>query len=175
MSIQIKDASGIEGMRLAGRLAAEVLDYLEPHIKPGVTTNHILGFEAVLPDGTLVWLGTTPEGGEDVDGYDLRGAFIGCEGMFGVVTRVLVRLTRAPQAFKTMLGVFETVDDASQTVSDIIAAQIIPCTLEFLDRTTIHCVEDFAKVGLPLNCESLLLMETDGHPAAVEEEGAKMA
>ena len=63
---------------------------------------------------------------------------------------------------------------AAQTVSDIIATQIIPCTLEFLDRTTIHCVEDFAKVGLPLDCEALLLMETDGHPAAVAEEAAKM-
>jgi glycolate oxidase len=65
-------------------------------------------------------------------------------------------------------------DQAAQTVSDIIAAQIIPCTLEFLDRTTIACVEDFARVGLPLACEALLLMETDGHPAAVAEEAAKM-
>ncbi|HXJ71409.1 MAG TPA: FAD-linked oxidase C-terminal domain-containing protein, partial [Candidatus Dormibacteraeota bacterium] len=63
---------------------------------------------------------------------------------------------------------------AAQCVSDIIAAQIIPCTLEFLDRTTIHCVEDYAKVGLPLDCAALLLMETDGHPAVVEEEAAQM-
>src|SRR5678810_637346 len=65
-------------------------------------------------------------------------------------------------------------DHAAQAVSDIIAAQIIPCTLEFLDRTTIHCVEDYAKIGLPLDCESLLLMETDGHPAVVAEEAAQM-
>jgi len=65
-------------------------------------------------------------------------------------------------------------DQAARTVSDIIAAQIIPCTLEFLDRTTIHCVEDFAKVGLPLDCEALLLMETDGHATAVAEEAARM-
>jgi glycolate oxidase len=65
-------------------------------------------------------------------------------------------------------------DQAAQTVSDIIAAKIVPCTLEFLDRTTIHCVEDFAKVGLPLDCEALLLMETDGHPAPVAEEAASM-
>src|ERR1700754_5153699 len=65
-------------------------------------------------------------------------------------------------------------DKAAQAVSDIIAAQIIPCTLEFLDRTTIHCVEDYAKIGLPLNCEALLLMETDGHPAAVADEASKM-
>ena len=78
-----------------------------PHtLKYGVTTNHILGFEMVLPDGEIVWLGTTPDGGEDVAGYDLRGAAIGSEGMFGIVTRVLVRLVRAPQAYKTMLGIF---------------------------------------------------------------------
>src|ERR1043165_5403495 len=70
-------------------------------LKYGVTTDHVLGFEIVLPDGEIVWLGTTPDGGEDVEGYDLRGAVIGCEGMFGVITRVLVRLIRAPQAYKT--------------------------------------------------------------------------
>src|SRR3954468_4087431 len=81
-----------------------------PHtLKYGVTTNHILGYEMVLPNGDIVWLGTRPDEGEDVDGYDLRGAAIGSEGMFGVVTRVLLRLIRAPQAYRTMLGVFETV------------------------------------------------------------------
>src|ERR1044071_2842197 len=92
-----------------------------PHtLKYGVTTNHVLGFELVLPDGEVLWLGTKPDGGEDVDGYDLRGAVIGSEGMFGVVTQVLVRLTRAPQAYQALLGVFESVEEASQTVSDII-------------------------------------------------------
>src|SRR6266540_2868939 len=82
-----------------------------PHtLKYGVTTDHVLGFEIVLPDGEVVWLGTRPDGGEEVDGYDLRGAVIGSEGMFGIVTRVLVRLVRAPQAYKTMLGVFESVE-----------------------------------------------------------------
>ncbi|RME95504.1 MAG: FAD-binding protein, partial [Verrucomicrobia bacterium] len=94
-----------------------------PHtLKLGVTTNHVLGFEMVLPDGEVVWLGTPPDGGEDTAGPDLRGAAIGCEGMFGVITRVLVRLTRQQPAVKTLLGIFPTVDDASRTVSDIIAA-----------------------------------------------------
>jgi glycolate oxidase len=107
-----------------------------PHtLKNGVTTNHVLGFELVLPDGEIVWLGTPPDGGEDTDGYDLRSAVIGCEGMFGVITRVLVRLIKAPQQYKTMLGVFESVDDASQTVSDIIAAGIIPGAMEMMDRS----------------------------------------
>src|SRR5262249_52362460 len=78
------------------------------------------------------------------------------------------------EAKKTLLASFMAMENAAQAVSDIIAAQIVPCTLEFLDRTTIHCVEEFAKVGLPLECEALLLMETDGHPAAVAEEAAKM-
>src|ERR1041384_8104443 len=73
-----------------------------PHtLKYGVTTNHVLGFEMVLPAGEVVWRGTQPGGGEDVDGYDLRGAVIGSEGMFGIVTRVLVKLIRAPQDYKT--------------------------------------------------------------------------
>src|ERR1044071_6343949 len=93
-----------------------------PHtLKYGVTTNHVLGFEMVLPDGDVVWLGVRPDGGEEPGGYDLRGAVIGCEGMFGVVTRVLVRLERAPQAYRTLLAVFESVEDASQAVSDVIA------------------------------------------------------
>jgi len=79
-----------------------------------------------------------------------------------------------PAAKKTMLATYAQMDQAAEAVSAIIAAQIIPCTLEFLDRTTIHCVEDYAKIGLPLDCEALLLMETDGHPAAVAEEAARM-
>lgn len=111
---------------------------------------------------------------KDVAGYSLRDLFIGSEGTLGVITKVLLRLIPKAQAKKTMVATYAAMDQAAQTVSDIIAAQIIPCTLEFLDRTTIRCVEDFAKVGLPLDCEALLLMETDGHPAAVAEEAAKM-
>ena len=87
---------------------------------------------------------------------------------------MLLKLIPKPAAKKTLVATFAQMDQAAQTVSDIIAAQIIPCTLEFLDRTTIHCVEDFAKVGLPLDCEALLLMETDGHPGAVADEAARM-
>src|SRR5687767_9470300 len=106
-----------------------------PHtLKYGVTTNHVLGMEVVLPDGELVWLGSTPDGGDDSEGYDLRGAFIGSEGMFGIATRVLLRLSAAPAAFRTMLAVFEDVAAASKTVSDIIGAGIIPGALEMMDQ-----------------------------------------
>jgi glycolate oxidase len=141
-------------------------------LKYGITRNYVMGLEVVLPDGEILWTGNKCV--KDVAGYSLRDLFVGSEGTLGVITKVLLRLIPKPAAKKTMVATFAQMDAAAQCVSDIIAAQIIPCTLEFLDRTTIHCVEDFAKVGLPLDCEALLLMETDGHPAAVAEEAAKM-
>ncbi len=141
-------------------------------LKYGVTRNYVMGMEVVLPDGEVMRLGNKCV--KDVAGFSLKDVMIGSEGTLGVITKVLLRLIPKPAAKKTMVATFDAMDAAAQTVSDIIAAQIIPCTLEFLDRTTIHCVEDFAKVGLPLDCEALLLMETDGHPAAVAEEASKM-
>jgi glycolate oxidase len=146
-----------------------------PHtLKYGVTTNHVLGLELVLPDGEVVWLGTTPEGGEDVDGYDLRGVVIGSEGMFGVVTRVLVRLIRAPQAYKTMLGVFENVDDASQTVSEIIAAGIVPGALEMMDQLITQAVEAAYQFGFPLDAGAVLIVELDGLAAGLDEQAERV-
>ena len=141
-------------------------------LKYGVTRNYVMGLEVVLPDGEVMWLGNKCV--KDVAGFSLKDVMIGSEGTLGVITKVLLKLIPKPAAKKTMVATFDAMDHAAQTVRDIIAAQIIPCTLEFLDRTTIHCVEDFAKVGLPLDCEALLLMETDGHPAAVAEEAGKM-
>ena len=146
-----------------------------PHtLKYGVTTNHVLGLELVLPDGEVVWLGTTPEGGEDVEGYDLRGVVIGSEGMFGVVTRVLVRLIRAPQAFKTMLGVFESVDEASQTVSDIIAAGIVPGALEMMDQLITQAVEAAYQFGFPLDAGAVLIVELDGLAAGLDKQAGRV-
>src|SRR5258705_1016417 len=141
-------------------------------LKYGVTRNYVMGMEIILPDGEVLWTGNKCV--KDVAGYSLKDLFIGSEGTLGVITKILLRLIPKPGAKKTMVATFAQMDHAAQTVSDIIAAQIIPCTLEFLDRTTIHCVEDYAKVGLPLDCEALLLMETDGHPAAVADQAAKM-
>ena len=141
-------------------------------LKYGVTRNYVMGMEVVLPDGEVMWLGNKCV--KDVAGYSLKDIFIGSEGTLGVITKVLLRLIPKPQAKKTMVATFSQMDHAAEAVSAIIAAQIIPCTLEFLDRMTIHCVEDYAKIGLPLDCEALLLMETDGHPAVVAEEAAQM-
>jgi len=142
-----------------------------PHtLKYGVTTNHVLGYELVLPDGEVVWLGTTPTGGEETDGCDLRGAAIGSEGMFGVVTRVLVRLIRAPQAYKTLLGIFESVEDASQTVSGIIAAGIIPGALEMMDQLITQAVEAAYHFGFPLDAGAVLIVELDGLASGLERQ-----
>ena len=140
-------------------------------LKYGITRNYVMGLEVVLPDGEVLFTGNKCV--KDVAGYSLKDLFIGSEGTLGVITRVLLRLIPPPAAKRTLLATFDAMDAAAQAVSDIIAARIIPCTLEFLDRTTLRCVEDFAKIGLP-DCEALLLMETDGHPAQVVDEAARM-
>ncbi|MDQ8185381.1 FAD-linked oxidase C-terminal domain-containing protein [Pelagicoccus sp. SDUM812002] len=141
-------------------------------LKYGVTRNYVMGMEVVLPDGETAWLGNKCV--KDVAGYSLKDLFIGSEGTLGIVTKVLLRLLPRPQARKTLLATFNDIEQAAQTVSDIIAAKIIPCTLEFLDQTTIRCVEDFAKIGLPIEAKALLLMESDGPLSVVTEETRRM-
>lgn len=141
-------------------------------LKYGVTRDYVLGLQVVLADGEVVELGTACV--KDVAGYSLKDLFIGSEGTLGVITEVLLKLLPRPQARRTLLATFNRMEDAARAVSDIIAAPIIPCTLEFLDQTTIRCVEDYAGIGLPTDCEALLLMETDGHPAQVEQEAEQM-
>src|ERR1051326_3883712 len=141
-------------------------------LKYGVTRNYVMGLEVVLPDGELLWTGNKCV--KDVAGYSLRDLFIGSEGTLGIITKVLLKLIPKPAKKRTLVATFAQMDQAAQAISAIIAAQIIPCTLEFLDRLTIRCVEDYAQIGLPLDCEALLLMETDGHPAVIAEEAARM-
>jgi glycolate oxidase len=141
-------------------------------LKYGVTRNYVMGLEVVLADGSTVWLGNKCV--KDVAGYSLRDLFIGSEGTLGVITKVLLRLLPKPAARQTLLATYASMDAAAETVSAIIAAKIIPCTLEFLDQRTLRCVEAFAKVGLPTEAEALLLIETDGHPAAVADEAERI-
>lgn len=142
-------------------------------LKYGVTRNYVMGMEVVLPDGRVCWFGNKCV--KDVAGYNMKDLFIGSEGTLGIVTKVLLRLLPKPTARKTLLAQFPTMEGASDTVSAIIQNKIIPCTLEFLDKVTIKCVEDYAKIGLPLGAEAVLLMESDGHPAVVEEEAETMS
>jgi glycolate oxidase len=141
-------------------------------LKYGVTRDYVLGLDVVLPTGEILRCGTKCV--KDVAGYSLKDLFIGSEGTLGIVTQVLLKLLPRPVGRKTMLATFDAMTDAAATVSAIIAARIIPCTLEFLDRTTIRCVEEYAEIGLPLDAAAVLLMESDGHPTVVEDEAARM-
>jgi glycolate oxidase len=125
----------------------------------GVTTNHVLGLEMVLADGSVVELGGR---GADEPGYDLVGLAVGAEGTTGIVTKVTVRLMRRREAVRTMLGIFETVEDASQAVADIIASGIGPTSLEMIDQLTAEAVEPAVHAGLPLDAGAVLLIEVEG-------------
>jgi glycolate oxidase len=142
-------------------------------LKYGVTRDYVMGLEVVLADGQVARFGSQCV--KDVAGYSMKDLFIGSEGTLGIITEVLLKLVPRPVARRTMLALYDRIEDAAETVSAIIAARIIPCTLEFLDRMTAFCVEDYAKVGLPTDCDAVLLMETDGHPAAVADESEQMA
>ena len=131
-----------------------------PHtLKYGVTVNHILGIEIVLPDGEVMTLGGPVAG---TPGYDILGTYIGSEGTFGVVTKVWCRLTPNPEAVKTLLAIFPSVDSASRAVSGIIAAGIIPAALELIDNTIVKAVESWLHLGFPLDAGAVLLIELDG-------------
>jgi glycolate oxidase len=131
-----------------------------PHtLKYGVTTNHVLGLEVVLPDGELINIGGDTR---HYPGYDLTGLFIGSEGTFGIATKITVRILRNPQSATTLLGSFATIRDASQTVSDITAAGMIPAALELIDGFICRAVEQHLKIGLPEDAGAVLLIELDG-------------
>ncbi|WP_043586259.1 FAD-linked oxidase C-terminal domain-containing protein [Geminisphaera colitermitum] len=141
-------------------------------LKYGVTRDYVMGVEVVLPNGDIAWFGSKCV--KDVAGYSMRDIFIGSEGTLGVITKVLLKLVPKPAAKRTLLALYNTMEAAADTVSAIIAQKIIPCTLEFLDQTTVRCVEDYAHIGLPTDAAAVLLMETDGPASVVEAEAAAM-
>jgi glycolate oxidase len=126
----------------------------------------------VLPDGCIVQTGGPAE---DNPGYDLTGVIVGSEGTFGIVTKVWVRITRNPQAYRTLLGVFESVDDATNTISDIIGAGIVPAALEMLDNLILQAVEAAFHFGFPLDAGAVLIMEVDGLEAGLDAEAERIA
>ena len=111
---------------------------------------------------------------KDVSGYDMTKLFTGSEGTLCVITKIIAKLVPAPEAKKAMMAIFKDLDDAGKAVSGIIAAKIIPATLEIMDNATIRTVEDYMKIGLPLDAEAILLIEVDGNPTVVEEEASKV-
>ncbi|MFQ5840911.1 MAG: FAD-binding oxidoreductase [Thermodesulfobacteriota bacterium] len=131
-----------------------------PHcLKYGVTTNHILGAEVVLYDGEVIQVG-----GRALDnpGYDLTGVLVGSEGTLGIATKLILRIMPKPEAVKTMLAIYNTLEEAGSTVSAIIADGIIPATLEMMDKLTMKAVEESVHAGFPLDAEAVLLIELDG-------------
>lgn len=144
-----------------------------PHcLKYGVTLNHVIAMTVILPGGEIVTLGN-PEG--EAPGYDLRGAFIGSEGCFGIALDVTVKLTRKPAAVRTMLADFRSIDDAAKVTSAIIASGIVPAALEFMDAPTIQVVESSVyAAGYPADAAAVLLIEVDGILEGVEADRQKV-
>ncbi|MGV3608820.1 MAG: FAD-binding oxidoreductase [Planctomycetaceae bacterium] len=143
-----------------------------PHtLKYGVTVNHILGVEAVLADGQIVQIGGPAE---ESSGLDLTGAIVGSEGTLVVVTKVWVRLTKNPQSYRTMLAIFDSIDDATNTISNIIAAGIVPAALEMMDHGILGALEASFHMGFPLDAQAILLIELDGLEAGLETQKEKV-
>ena len=128
-------------------------------VKYGVAKDHLLGLEVVLADGEIVQLG---QNGKFFPGIDVTGIFCGSEGTFGIVTKIMVKLTRILESTRTMMAVFSSLKDAGQAVTNIISRSIVPVTLEIMDRSMIRAVDDFLQLGLPRDAEALLLIEIDG-------------
>lgn len=141
-------------------------------LKYGVTKDYVMGVEFYDFEGELVKSGSRTV--KCVTGYNLAGMLIGSEGTLGVVSKAILKLIPPPQASKAMLATFDDVQKASEAVAAIIAAHIVPCTLEFLDNPTIRYVEEDKKCGLPKEAAALLLIEVDGHPAQVADEAQKV-
>lgn len=141
-------------------------------LKYGVTRDYVKGLTIVLPNGEL--LKTGGKLAKDVAGYDLTSLYVGSEGTLGVITEITLSLIPAPASKQTLLAFYNRLEEAAEAVSSIIAAKIIPTTLEFMDKGTIETVEDFMNIGLPTDCEAMLLIEQDGDPLIVEKDMAFM-
>ena len=143
-----------------------------PHcLKYGVTTNHVLGLEVVLPDGEVVWLGGKNPG----PGLDLTGVFVGSEGTLGIVTAAILRILKLPETVKTMLAVFASIEDAGNVVSAIVAAGLTPATLEMMDHRTIVAVEDALACGYPREAGAILIIEVDGLRDGMDDVAERIA
>jgi glycolate oxidase len=143
-----------------------------PHtLKYGVTTNHVLGLEVVMPDGEIVWLGGRTR---ETCGYDLAGVFVGSEGTFGIATKIVVRILKKPQSVKTVLAVFHEIDRASEAVSAVIGRGLVPAAMEMIDQLTIQAVEDAFGCGYPRDAAAALLIELDGLAVGMETQAERI-
>ncbi|HHW08182.1 MAG TPA: FAD-binding protein [Clostridia bacterium] len=137
-------------------------------LKYGVTKDYVMGLEVVLPNGKTARFGGKTV--KNVTGYDMVKLFVGSEGTLGIITEIIVKLIPAPETKASMLAVFNSLEDAGNTIREIIASKVIPATLEIMDQVTIRTVENYAKVGLPTDAKAILLIEVDGIPEVVARE-----
>lgn len=137
-------------------------------LKYGVTKNYVLGSEMILPNGDL--LKTGGKNMKDVAGYNLKDFVVGSEGTLGIITKIIFKLIPKPTESITILAYFDKLIDSAKSVAGIVEKNIIPCMMEFLDHTTINCIEDYTHVGLPRNSEAILLIEVDGRGSVVAED-----
>lgn len=142
-------------------------------LKYGVTRDYVIALEIVLANGDIIRTGGKLA--KDVAGYDLTRLFVGSEGTLGIITEATLKLIPMPETKQTMLALYQDIDAAARSVSNIIANKIIPTTLEFLDQPTLQVVEDFAKIGLPTNVQAVLLIEQDGPEQVVERDMKRIA
>ena len=144
-----------------------------PHtLKYGVTTNHVLAVEVVLPDGEIVVLGGPAA---DAPGYDLAGVFVGSEGTFGIATKALVRLTPNPEGVKTLTAVFDSLEAAGRGVTGVLAAGVLPAAIEMIDGMTLRAVEATIHAGFPPDAAALLIVEVDGLADDLERQAEAAA
>lgn len=141
-------------------------------VKYGVTRDFVMGLEVVLPSGEIIRTGT--ETYKAVVGYDLTRLLCGSEGTLGVITKIIFKLLPLPEAKKTMLTIFDSIDGAAKAVSTIIGAKIIPTTLEFMDYATLQCVERRFSLGIPAEGRAVLLIEVDGDKDLIEKQAARI-
>ncbi len=142
-------------------------------LKYGVTRDYVMGLDFFDVDGGLVKTGSRTV--KCATGYNLTALMVGSEGTLGVVSEITLKLIPLPRHRKSMIAIFDRTEGASETVAAVIAARIVPATLEFMDNFTIRAVEGYSRVGLPTDAAALLLIEVDGHPAQVEEDAEKVA
>ncbi|WP_425388192.1 FAD-binding oxidoreductase [Alicyclobacillus ferrooxydans] len=142
-------------------------------LKYGTTKDYVMGVQAVLPDGSVVRFGG--KNAKDVAGYDITRLLVGSEGTLAVITEITAKLLPLPESTQTLVAYFRSLVDAAKTVSAIIAAKILPSSMEFLDHGTMHVVEDFSHIGLPLDMEAMLLIQQDGSTLQVEEDIERIA
>ncbi len=183
VNLELQNALGPHGYLFAPDPASQKISTLGgnigenaggPHcLKYGITTNHVLGLEVALSTGEVVNTGGAVE---DVPGYDLTGLLVGSEGTFGFVSSATLRLMRAPETVKTMLAIFDDLEDSGNAVSDVIAEGIIPATLEIMDRAIVEAVERSGdRAGYPVDVEAVLLIELDGLKEGIDRQAERIA